>query len=128
MALELIAGLLLVQGAPVVTVQGHADGQPGAEWVDVGYRELAAARPEEAIARIRDSRELEFGDPAALINLGSAHARLGRRDKAERYYKAAIISDTRYDLQLADGRWMDSRQAARLAIRQLKHGEDLALR
>lgn len=106
----LLAGALLVQGAdPAITV----DGSIGR--VDVAYEELAAGRPEVAIARIKASKRLEIGDPAALINLGAAETMLGRKEVARGYYRAAMISTERYDLQLADGRWMDSRRAARLA-------------
>ena len=127
-AIEMLVGLVLAQASPgVVTVEG-AEPTPRPEWVDVGYAELASGHPEQAIAKIRANRAIEQGDPAALINLGSAHARLGRTDKAERLYKAAILSDTRYDLMLASGEWMDSRQAARLAIAALRDGKVLALR
>ena len=67
-------------------------------------------------------------DPAALINLGTANARLGRPDAALDHYRAALVSRQRYDLELADGRWVDSRAAARLAIKMLNDGSVLALR
>ena len=127
-AVGMLIAVVLAQASPsMVTVQG-AEPKPRAEWVNVGYAELASGRPAEAIARIRGNGALDFDDPAALINLGSAHARLGHADEAQRLYKAAILSDTRYDLQLADGRWLDSRHAARLAIAALEKGSVLALR
>ena len=43
-------------------------------------------------------------------------------------YRAAIASPDRYDLQLADGRWMDSRAAARLAAASLEKSDKLVLR
>jgi Flp pilus assembly protein TadD len=101
---------------------------PAAEFVDVAYQELVTGRPEEAIARIRANTQIESDDPAALINLGTAHARLGRMGEARDFYKAAIASANRYDLQLADGSWMDSRHAARLALTMQSRGESLALK
>jgi Flp pilus assembly protein TadD len=101
---------------------------PAAEYVDVAYEQLAAGQAEQAIARIRANPLIESDDPAALINLGTAHARLGRTDAARDYFMAAIASANRYDLQLADGRWMDSRRAARLALTMHAQGETLALR
>lgn len=101
---------------------------PAVDYVDVAYEELATGQSLEAIARIRANRELETDDPAALINLGAAHARLGRSLEARGYYQAAIASADRYDLQLADGRWMDSRHAARLALNMEARGETLALK
>jgi Flp pilus assembly protein TadD len=89
---------------------------PAADYVDVAYEELVTGKAEQAIARIRANPLIEFDDPAALINLGTAHARLGRTREARDFYIAAIVSANRYDLQLGDGRWMDSRRAARLAL------------
>lgn len=119
----LLAGALLAQSAPLVTVEGGAD-----RYDDVAYAELMQGRNEAAIARIKGNRALPANDPAALINLGAANLRLGHADKAEDCYRAAIVSRTRYDLQLADGSWMDSRAAARLAIARIPQGEALALR
>ncbi len=101
---------------------------PAAEFVDVAYEELATGQAEQAIARIRANRQIESNDPSALINLGTAHARLGRTSEARDFYMAAIASSERHDLQLADGRWMDSRRAARLALTMQAQGETLALR
>lgn len=101
---------------------------PAVEFVDVAYVELATNKPEQAITRIRSNRLIESDDPAALINLGAAHARLGKMAEARGYYRSAIASNNRYDLQLADGRWMDSRQAARLALAMQSRGETLALK
>jgi hypothetical protein len=123
----LIAGALLAQVATssatsVVTVEA------GTDRVDVGYEELRSGRPDAAIAQIKGNRTLEYNDPAALINLGTAYAQLGRKDDAHAAYAAAILSTERYDLQLADGGWIDSRDAARLAIHYLEDNRTLALR
>lgn len=118
-----LAGALLAQAAPAaVTVEAAVDR------VDVAYEDLRDGRNHAAVERIRNNRELEAGDPAALINLGTAYARLGQKDDARFAYAAALLSGTRYDLQLADGRWMDSRQAARLAMHYLEDNRTLALR
>ena len=123
----LIAGALLAQiaassASSVVTVEA------GTDRVDVGYEELRSGNPDAAIQHIRDNRSLEYNDPAALINLGTAYARLGRKEEAHRAYNAAILSTERYDLQLAGGEWIDSRDAARLAIHYLADNRTLALR
>lgn len=102
--------------------------EPAAEFVDVAYTELSSGKAEQAIARIRANPQIESDDPAALINLGTAHARLGRTAEARELYMAAIASANRFDLQLADGSWMDSRRAARLALTMQSRGETLALR
>ena len=118
-----LAGLLFAQVAqPAITVEAAPDR------IDVGYPELIADRPADAIDRIRANRRLEVDDPAAQINLGTAKARLGDRAAARGHYISALASRERYDLELADGTWMDSRAAARLAIRMLAKGQELALR
>lgn len=119
----ILVGLMFAQAAhPAITVESTPDR------FDVGYRELVAQRPADAIERIAANRSLEADDPAALINLGTANARLGDSTAAVDHYRSALASRQRYDLELADGTWMDSRAAARLAIRMLAKGETLALR
>lgn len=99
-----------------------------ADWVDVGFEELRAGHAEAAIDRIRTNRSIAADDPSALINLGAAHARIGKSEEARAFYLAALTSRERYDVQLADGRWMDSRRAARLAITLQEQGTTIALR
>jgi Tfp pilus assembly protein PilF len=118
----LLAPLLANAATSVVTVEA------GTDRVDVGYEELRTGKPEAAIEQIKGNRQLEYNDPAALINLGTAYARLGRKDEAHSAYAAAILSTERYDLQLAGGEWIDSRAAARLAIHYLEDNRTLALR
>lgn len=87
--------------------------------LEVGSRELVEGRPEDAIARIEADRRLR-DDPVARINLGSAHAKLGHLQLAKQNFRAAMRSDDRFDVQLHDGRIMDSREAAREAISRLE--------
>jgi Tfp pilus assembly protein PilF len=119
----LAASLMLAQAAAIA-----APTTPAVDRVDVGYEALVQGRPHEAIARIKANDGRAASDPAALINLGSAFARLGQNDKAEASFKAAIASEDRQDLELADGSWMDSRRAARIALKRLDSGQTLALR
>jgi len=119
----LLAGALLTPAAEQTTVYGS---EPRGS--DVAYAEMMARQNSQAIERIRATGLDRAGDPAALINLGTAYARLGNRQGALDCYKSAIISQDRYDLELADGRWMDSRAAARLAVAKLAQGQLLALR
>jgi Tfp pilus assembly protein PilF len=122
-------GSLLIASAAIATVPAPVEVSASrAAWIDVGYEELRAGDAEAAINHIRSNRAIEADDPAAMINLGAAHARLGKSDKARAYYLAAIASRVRYDVQLADGRWMDTRRAARLAIELQARGTTIALR
>ena len=84
--------------------------------LNVAYPALAAGQNRAAIAQILADKSVAANDPSRLINLGSAYARIGRTDLAEAMFRAAIRSDIRYDLELANGTMMDSRMAARLAL------------
>lgn len=117
----LIAGLILAQ-ASTITVAANRDR------FDVGYRELVADRPADAIQTIAANPALDIDNPAALINRGTALARLGQMEAARDSYRAALASRERFDLELQDGTWLDSRHAARLAIKMLAKGQSLALK
>lgn len=118
-----LAAALMSQAPAIVTVPA-----PSVQASDVGYGELMAGRPEAAIARIERNGLARAGDPLALINLGTAYKLLGRKDEAQRMYRAAATSDQRYDVELANGRWIDSRRAATLAIAKIGRDDVLAFR
>lgn len=122
-ATALLASALLSQAAFAAVEEKH-----NSDAADVGYEELAQGNPRAAIESIEANRNLDSDDPAALINLGNAYARLGQTDKAMSYYRAAVASDTRYELELSDGRWMDSREAARKALAGLQKNTVQAMR
>ncbi len=121
-ALLIVSAVLAHSSPPSITVDA------GADRVEVAYEELMHGHPEAAISKIRSNRRLDVDEPAALINMGSAYARLGRTSEAQACYRSAIASNNRYDLELADGSWMDSRRAARLAAKMLNKGTVLTLR
>jgi len=114
MSVALLAALALAPTAPaavgVVTESAK---------VDVAYHALAAGNAEEALAQIEANRHVDSDNPAALINAGTANARLGRLEAARQNFRAAMNSRDHFYLELADGRWMDSRDAARLAMSRL---------
>ena len=93
---------------------------------EVAYEAIAAGRADEAIQTIEPRLAADPTDPALLINLGAAHARRGDADRAAQAFQAAIDSDTRYRLELADGSWTDSRRAARRALETLRRSVQLA--
>ncbi|MDZ3832463.1 MAG: hypothetical protein U0S50_11685 [Sphingopyxis sp.] len=88
----------------------------------VAYSELAAGENQAAIDKLTGESRVDARDPSRLINLGTAYARLGRATDARNAYLAAESSPIRYDLELADGRYMDSRWAARTALANLSAG------
>ena len=96
--------------------------------VDVAYESLAQGDNHAAIEKMRNSELVKSGDPAALINLGTAYARVGMVEKARESFEAAATSEDRYMLELADGSWVDSRRAARTAQRNLLENSAFASR
>ena len=110
----IVSALFLAQGVPFAVAQ-----EPAPASADVAYEELAAGRTESAIASLEASLKETPGDPALLINLGTAYARAGRMEEARDAFRAAIAAEDRYRVQLADGSWEDSRKIARLALDSL---------
>lgn len=123
----LLAAALFTQSAVMVTPPLTVPA-PALPSGDVGFNEIMANRPLAAIKRIEASDLARKGDPLAMINLGTAYKMVGRKDEAARLYRTALRSDDRYDVQLANGRWIDSRRAATLAMSRLGTDDVLALR
>ena len=98
------------------------------EQKQVAYEALVEGDAERAMVHLEERRLEEPEDPALLINLGASYARLGRPGQAAAAYRAAIDSQTQYRLELADGRWLDSRRAARMALARLDVAPTLARR
>lgn len=91
----------------------------------VAYAEMKAGDNRAAIAKLTGDTTLDARDPSRLINLGTAYARLGRTADAAAAYDAAAASPIRYDVELANGRYVDSRWAARTALANLDQGKPL---
>ena len=98
------------------------------ERIDVAFEALAEGRTADAVVQLQQSRSAESNDPAVLINLGTAYARQGRLDEARAMFEAAMKSSERYDLELADGSWVDSRRAAKMALANLEDGAGATMR
>ena len=115
-ALAAAAQLTSTPGAEPTTIEQR----------EVAYEAIAAGRADEAIRAIEARLATDPDDPALLINLGAAYARRGDAERAASAFQAAIDSDTRYELELADGSWTDSRSAARRALETLQRNAQLA--
>ena len=124
----MIATMIFAAALSASPAASTADGIAQAQSSGTVYGELAQSPTEATISRILASDQFDSKDPATLINLGAAYAKIGQKDRALAMYRAAIASPDRYDLQLADGRWMDSRAAARLAAASLEKSDKLVLR
>lgn len=96
--------------------------QPDSMVLPVAYPELKAGENEAAVAKLTGDIDIDARDPSRLINLGTAYARLGRTAEARAAYEAAAASPIRYDVELANGDYMDSRWAARTALANLDSG------
>ena len=116
MLAELLTGALFFAQAGSAAVID----EPQLEQREVAYEELSAGEARAAVAALEALRAENPGDPALLINLGSAYAAIGDVESAEAAYREAEASDIRYQLELADGSWVDSRRAARTALRALE--------
>lgn len=115
--------LLLSQAAPAIVTGPETT----TESRDAAYEQLAGGENEQAAQDLERLLAENPNDPALLINLGAAYTRLGRFELATDYYRQAIATRERYELELADGSWLDSRKAARQALADLE-GRMLAMR
>src|SRR5690606_1667085 len=95
---------------------------------DAAYAQLSAGETDAAIARLEAELARNPGQAALLINLGTAYARAGRADDARDAYRAAIAVRERVELELADGSWQDSREAARIALDKLEQRTAFAVK
>jgi tetratricopeptide (TPR) repeat protein len=124
MSITAILSTVLVVTQPITST-------PGPEPViyeqrDVAFDELSSGRTAEAVASLETSLQQDARDPATLINLGTAYAQLGDAERAERALTAAVSSPTRYQVEMADGSWQDSRAVARRGLERLEKGYALA--
>jgi len=108
----------------VLAVPAAAFAESNAGQADVAYQALSEGRTAEALAEL----DVKTADPAVLINLGTAYARQGRIADARAAFTAAKESRDHYYLELADGRWVDSRKAAKMALEGLDKSGNIALR
>ncbi len=117
MKLHIIFTLAALAASPAFARELVVD--TGMRSLPVAYEAMASGQNAAAIQHLESAKSLDAHDPSRLINLGTAYARVGRIADARSAYRAAIRTHTRYDLELSNGTMMDSREAARLALRSL---------
>lgn len=105
--------------SPSLAFADEAKTEIGYSKGSLGYEALISGQTLQAISQLQDAKAELGDDPARLINLGSAYARVGEYEQARRMFKAAANGPDSFDLVLADGRVMNSRDAARLAMSSL---------
>ena len=108
------AGLFLAQAGTATQIDNSI------VQTDVAFEQLSNGEAQAAIVRLEAALLENAGDPALLINLGSAYTEIGDLERAATYYRAAATSEDRYWLELAGGQWVDSRTAARRALQTLE--------
>jgi len=107
----------ILASALIVQAPAPSDG------VEVAYPEMVEGRAEAAIRKIEDADARQADHPARLINLGIAHARMGREEKARALFVQAAGNTERYWLETSTGEWADAREIARSALAKLERGE-----
>lgn len=118
---------LLLTGALVTGLMGvaaHAQPTMNVETAypkgSIGYEALVTGDNARAVSQILASAQVSRHDPAKLLNLGHAYARLGRMDEASALFTVVMQSRDSVDLVLADGSVMNSKEAARKAYARLQ--------
>ena len=118
---------LLLTGALVTGLMGfaaHAQPTMNIETAypkgSIGYEALVTGDNARAVSQILASAQVSRHDPAKLINLGHAYARMGRMAEASALFTVVMQSRDSVDLVLADGRVMNSKEAARKAYARLQ--------
>ena len=109
------AGLMLIGTPAIAQDSGEIEYAKGA----LGYDALMAGQNEIALQQLEAAEKVDANDPARLINLGQVYARMGRTGDAARMFMAAMKSDTNFDLVLANGTIVNSRDAADQALQNL---------
>ena len=112
----LVAGTISVTAQAAPGIAGEISYPRGS----IGYEALMRGDNQRAISQIMASEQVSKHDPAKLLNLGRAYARMGQTDQAAGYFKAAMQARESVELVLADGRVMNSKDAAREAYTNLQ--------
>lgn len=114
-----IAAGLLVFSSPAFAEQ--ASGEIGYSKGALGYDALVAGDNDAAVEQLEAANSVRKDDPARLINLGQAYVRTGRLGDAAQMFMSAMNSNRSFDLELADGTVINSREAARQALDNLNN-------
>jgi Tfp pilus assembly protein PilF len=102
----------------VSTQAKEPKGEVGYQTGELGYDALMAGDNQRAAQQILAHADENTSDPAKLLNLGRAYQRMGRNADAIRMFQSAITSRDIFDVELADGTIMSSREAAKIALAQ----------
>ena len=98
-----------------------SEGELGYAKGSLGYDALIAGDNQTAIDQLMSAKGVDADDPARLINLGQAYLRTGRSGEAAEMFTAAMNSNRSFALVLADGSVINSRKAAKMALRNMNN-------
>lgn len=107
------AGLTMAALPALAQVQ---EGEIGYPKGSLAYDALMAGDNQAALEKLESGK---LKDPAVMINLGQAYARIGRTGDAAKMFAAAMNSNRSFDLVLSDGQVINSRKAAEIALNDL---------
>ena len=82
-----LAGALAMLGATCASAE-NGNAEIGYERGALGFEALMANDNEMALRQIQSAKSVPHNDPARLINLGRAHARLGNDGQARQAFEA----------------------------------------
>ena len=120
MKLLLVSALIAGTMGTAVHAEPSKTGEISYPKESIGYEALMRGDNERAVFQIMANEQVSSGDPAKLLNLGRASARMGHTDEAAKMFKAVLESRDSVDLVLADGSVMNSKVAARKAYASLQ--------
>lgn len=115
-----VSALLITATAGVAQAEPSNSAEVSYPKGSIGYDALMAGENDKAISQIISNERVSRHDPAKLINLGQAYARTGRISEAAGLFATAMQSREDVDLVLADGRVMNSKEAASRALSSLQ--------
>ncbi len=109
--------LLLSSGSIAYAQNGPSNqGEVGYSEGALGYDAMVAGDYRKAAVQIEANDRIAADDPARLINLGQAYAKMGRHAEARAMLETAANSRKHFDLVLANGAIMNSRDVARIVL------------
>lgn len=117
-SLCVVGSMALLSAAAAAAESNNAE--IGYERGALGFEALMANDNETALRQIQSAKNVPHNDPARLINLGRAHARLGNVMQAQQAFEAAANCREHFDIVLSNGKVMNSRKAAMLSLQSLK--------
>ena len=90
---------------------------------ELACEELDRGQYQNAIDKLIASGAQNSGDPALLINLGTAYFENGDAESARELYNMAYSIKKDIEVQLENGSWVSHRRAARKALMTLRKGK-----